>query len=104
MHEFKNKTKMRKTKAINLLSAINKIEEIVSSHILVDAIYINFIKYKSKDLDLTLSATIHYIRDGKTGNFTAYVYDYKYELTVENLLIEVKKELKIMLSTKTLTS
>ena len=81
-------------KAINLLSAATKIEKLVSKHLELASVNIEFKKRKN---DLTLSCVVHYKTHGETTNFSAYAYDFRGELTVENLLLEVKKELKILL-------
>ncbi len=81
-------------KAINLLSATNKIESLASEFVKVHTVNIQFTKRFSNKEHNSLEATVFYLEDGKTTNFTVYVYAFMEELTIENLYKNVKEKLK----------
>jgi len=86
--------KQPKMKAINLLKAAKDIENLVSHLIKVRSVEIRFSKNEHGS---QLSSTIFY--NGKEygkeySNFTAWIYEFNSELTIENLILEVEKEIQ----------
>lgn len=83
---MKSQTKM---KAINLLTAKQKIEKIVLKYAKLYSVYIG-IRWDINNACYSLYSDVFYNEKG--DNFGAVVYDFRAELTLENLLLEVEKE------------